>query len=250
MMRIIAPILILLLTGCGGANVVVEGTFPEPMVETLPLHMGVFYSEKFQTFTYEEEEKGKGKYVISTGASQVTLFDTMFDKLFNSTTKISKLPTSEEPVNMNAVLAPDVEEIQFTVPRETRSKIFEVWIKFKMNLFSPKGDLIYAWPIPSYGKTPVAFMKSREEALEQAAIVALRDAGAHFAMSFRRKPEIQRWLDTQLEEKSSALAADENETSVGNGVTRAAEEVIEDDETVRHPSAIEGASLATETGAE
>ena len=41
-------------------------------------------------------------------------------------------------------------------------------------------------------------MKSRDKALEQAAIVALRDAGAYFTISFSRLPKLQNWLDTQI----------------------------------------------------
>lgn len=203
MIRIIAPFLILILTGCGGANVVVEGDFPEPLVEPLPLHMGVYYSKEFRDYSYEEkEDKRSVGDRITTGASQVKLFNRLFDKFFAQTTKLSKLPTEEKPVQLNAVLAPEVEELQFTVPRDTRSKVFEVWMKYRMNLYSPRGELILDWPISAYGKTPVAFMKSRDQALEQAAIIALRDAGAHFTISFSRLPKLQRWLDTQIEKPS------------------------------------------------
>ena len=44
------------------------------------------------------------------------------------------------------------------------------------------------WPITAYGKTPTAFLQSDEEAVNLAAVVALRDAGAHFITTFGSTP--------------------------------------------------------------
>lgn len=207
--QILAPIFILMLTGCGGANVVVESDFPEPLVDSLPLQMGVYYSKEFREFSHEEKKDKKSPgHRITTGASQVKLFNRLFKNFFESTTELTSLPTADHPLPLNAILAPEVEELQFTVPRDTNSEVFEVWVKYKMKLYSPQGDLILDGSIPAYGKTPVAFMKSRDKALEQAAIVALRDAGAHFTISFSRLPKLQRWLDTQMVKPSEKATRD------------------------------------------
>jgi len=199
MLRIPLPLLLLLLVGCGGANVVVESDFPEPLVEPLPLHMGVYYSPEFLQYSHiEQKNEQSAEHQITTGPSQVKLFDRLFNQFFVKTTPLRRLPSAEHPAPVTAVIMPQVEELQFTVPQDTRREVFEVWIKYKISLLSPAGDLLMEWPLAAYGKTPVAFMKSRDEALEQAGIVALRDAGAHFTISFTRLPKIQRWLDTQL----------------------------------------------------
>ena len=46
----------------------------------------------------------------------------------------------------------------------------------------------------AYGKTPTAFMQSDEAAVNLAAVMALRDAGANFAVNFTRVPDVQQWL--------------------------------------------------------
>lgn len=191
-------VLIVLLTGCGGADVIVKSDFPEPLVDTLPLHIGVYYSEEFRQFVHEEKEEKAPTHRIETGATQVQLFDRLFTKFFSQTSQLTQLPTIAAPVKMNGVIAPEVEELQFTFPRDTNSNVFEVWVKYKIKLYSPEGDLLLDWSIPAYGKTPKAFMKSREEALQQATVVALRDAGAHFTISLSRNPKLQSWLDAQL----------------------------------------------------
>ena len=60
--------------------------------------------------------------------------------------------------------------------------------------FNPDEHLA-AWPITAYGKTPTAFLQTDEEAVNLAAVVALRDAGAHFVTSFGATPDVAVWLD-------------------------------------------------------
>jgi hypothetical protein len=70
------------------------------------------------------------------------------------------------------------------------------------------------WTLTAYGKTPTAFLQSDEEAVNLAAVVALRDAGANFATSFTRVPDIATWMTEGLppspkEEAKSAEATDD-----------------------------------------
>lgn len=207
MNRLIIALTVFILTGCGATTVNVDGYFPKPLVDPIPLKMGVYYSDHFREYSHQIEDKNKGNYLISTGTAQVRLFDTLFSQFFTDIRELSVLPTAAEPVPVNAVLAPEIEELQFTIPRETRSQVFEVWVKYRMNLYSAQGDPLLNWPVTAYGKTPMAFMKSREEALEQAAVVALRDAGANFTTSFSRLPKLRRWLDGELNRGAGDLPA-------------------------------------------
>ena len=47
----------------------------------------------------------------------------------------------------------------------------------------------------AYGKTPTAFLRSDQAAVNLAAVMALRDAGANFATSFTRVPDVAAWMD-------------------------------------------------------
>ena len=51
----------------------------------------------------------------------------------------------------------------------------------------------------AYGKTPTAFMQSDSDAVNLAAVMALRDAGAHFITSFVRVPGVMSWLENPEE---------------------------------------------------
>ena len=60
--------------------------------------------------------------------------------------------------------------------------------------FNPE-ERVATWPITAYGKTPTAFLQTDEEAVNLAAVVALRDAGAHFVTTFGANPGVATWLD-------------------------------------------------------
>jgi hypothetical protein len=51
------------------------------------------------------------------------------------------------------------------------------------------------WPLTAYGKTPTSFMQSDVDAVNLAAVMALRDAGANFITSFARVPGVMDWIE-------------------------------------------------------
>ena len=66
--------------------------------------------------------------------------------------------------------------------------------------------------MPAYGKTPDAFMASKSSAIEEAAVIALRDAGAKLMLDFYRIPAS---LLAAHDWKAAAYWRSQNETSSG-----------------------------------
>ena len=60
--------------------------------------------------------------------------------------------------------------------------------------------------MPAYGKTPDAFMASKGGAIEEASIIALRDAGAKLMLDFYRIPAVNNWAAQELK-RSQQLQA-------------------------------------------
>jgi hypothetical protein len=56
----------------------------------------------------------------------------------------------------------------------------------------------------AYGKTPTAFLQSAEAAVNLAAVMTLRDAGANFAVNFSRVPDVQQWLQQKRSDPEEA----------------------------------------------
>jgi hypothetical protein len=57
--------------------------------------------------------------------------------------------------------------------------------------------------MPAYGKTQSSYLLSRTTAIEDATVVALRDAGAKLMLDFFRIPAIYGWMQQQQQAKNS-----------------------------------------------
>lgn len=242
------------LAGCSN-SLVVEGQFPSPMVDKLPLSLGVHYEDEFRQYVYEEKSEDRSKWTIDSGKAQIELFNTILPAMFNEVVMVDELPgvaqafeateafeaTPEEDTGItddaetetdaspleetesttrsslaenkdtppmvaelaaadtdkpvDLYISPRVDEFQYAMPRETKVNVFEIWIKYNMRVYDSEGQLIADWIMSAYGKTPTAFMKSKEEALNEAVIMALRDIGASLSLGFSRVPEIRAWLE-------------------------------------------------------
>jgi hypothetical protein len=95
------------------------------------------------------------------------------------------------------VITPSVLEVQLSTPSDSYLNVYEVWIKYNLDIESADGEAIDSWFMPAYGKTPDSFMLSRTEAIKEATIVALRDAGAKLLLDFFRIPSVYSWMERQ-----------------------------------------------------
>lgn len=188
------------LAGCGPTRVVVEGNFPQPLMEPLPLILGVWYGEDFANHEFFDEAKGRSEssWLVQTGAAQVQMWDTLLGGMFENFVHM-KGPPGPGQMNqvVNAVLIPHVDELQYTIPTQTNVKVYEIWMRYRFELVKVSGEPIAEWTMSAYGKTPTAFLQSDQAAVNLAAVVALRDAGANFATGFTRVPEVQQWLQVR-----------------------------------------------------
>lgn len=181
------------LTGCTN-SLVVEGNFPSPLVDKLPLTLGIHYTDAFRSHIYHEDSKDRSKWEINSGNAQVELFSSVLPPMFESVIEIDAVPPSTDQ-HLDLILFPIINDFQYSIPRETKVNVFEVWFKFNLRVYDSHGKLIADWILPAYGKTPSAFLKSKEDAMNEAIVVALRDMGASFSIGFPHVPEIRAWLE-------------------------------------------------------
>ena len=186
-----------LLVGCGPATVVVQGNFPPPLIEPLPLTLGVWYGDDFARHEFFDEAKrqGESSWVVKTGEAQVQMWNSLLAGVFESVIHLNNKPgPGQSSAIVDGVLIPHVEELQYTIPTHTQVKVYEIWMRYRFELVTTNGEPIAEWSMASYGKTPTAFLQSNQEAVNLAAVMALRDAGANFATSFTKVPAVQAWL--------------------------------------------------------
>ena len=246
--RVALLCLTLFIAGCSSKQVIVEGNFPEPLLDPLPITMGVIYPPAFAQHEFFDEAKGRADsdWLVKTGEAQVAFWDILLGGLFQEVVHIDSWETVQsEGDRIDGVLIPSIAELQYTVPTHTNVKIYEIWMRYEFRLadiaaihqqedgalsFKPD-DRLAQWPITAYGKTPTAFLQSDEEAVNLAAVVALRDAGAHFITTFGRTPEVAAWLDGLSPRKASAeTVSNKPASAIPNPTAGAASETAESSE--------------------
>ena len=204
--------LTLLGAGCAGKQVVVEGNFPTPLLDPLPVTLGVIYPSAFAQHEFFDEAKGRAEsdWLVKTGEAQVEFWDILFSGMFEDVVHIRDWETVQSRgADIDGVIIPAIAELQYTIPTHTNVKVYEIWMRYQFRLvdvstlhqqedgalsFNPE-ERLATWPITAYGKTPTAFLQTDEEAVNLAAVVALRDAGAHFVTTFGANPGVATWLD-------------------------------------------------------
>ena len=202
----------LLGTGCASKQVVVEGNFPTPLLDPLPVTLGVIYPSAFAQHEFFDEAKGRAEsdWLVKTGEAQVEFWDILFSGMFEDVVHIRDWETVQSRgADIDGVIIPAIAELQYTIPTHTNVKVYEIWMRYQFRLvdvsalhqqedgalsFNPE-ERLATWPITAYGKTPTAFLQTDEEAVNLAAVVALRDAGAHFVTTFGVNPGVATWLD-------------------------------------------------------
>ncbi len=194
----VLALLLALLAGCSGNEVVVQGEFPAPLMNRLPVKLGVWYDEAFTGHEFFDEAKGReeSSWLVKTGTAQVQMWDTLLGGMFQELVHMKGRPAPDQlnPL-VDAVLIPKVAELQYAIPAHTNVKVYEIWMRYHFDLVTTRGEPIADWSMTAYGKTPTAFMRSDEAAVNLAAVVALRDAGANFATGFQRVPQVAQWLN-------------------------------------------------------
>lgn len=196
---------ILLLSLQGGCNrsleLKVDSEVPTPVVDKIPIEMGVYYDDSFRNYTYHENSAERKNWDIESGPSQVALFDQVLPSMFKEVKQITSLPAAAvDTSGVQAILVPSIEEMQFSLPKETRLDMYEVWIKYKIRLQDVNGNVIAEWPLTAYGKSTTEFMKNREQGLNGAMELALRDAGAKMAIGFPKVAGVKQWLAAHVGE--------------------------------------------------
>ena len=220
---LLAVALAVALTGCkGGATVTVDISVPRPLIEPIDVTMGVYFDDTLQSYVHQEKLEDYGTYSIDIGASQAPVFKQVFEAMFAETvTMVATAATTPtegatddaedapadggrtfasadgRSVDVQGVLAPTIEEVQFAIPDQTGGEFYEVWIRYRIQLFDAAGASLAEWPLIGYGKANqrnYGTIEQKEAGLNMATTWALRDAAALLSSQFRGQAQVQNWL--------------------------------------------------------
>lgn len=177
--------------GCASA-VDIKANFPPPLIEPLPVRVGLIYDEQFVRYEYFEDIPRQSSWTIFLGDANHLLLDGIFQSMFLEAYPVESVPLSTADLfQLDGVLQPELEKFEFEVPIGGDNKFVEVWMQYRLKLFEPDGDLVTDWPVSGYGK---AELGNKEVALNRATVVAMREVGAAISTRFAELPQVEYWL--------------------------------------------------------
>lgn len=177
------------LSGCSStAEVKIASRFPEVLSEPKDIRAAVVFEEDFRKYVARPDPRTQ----IDIGEAQVALLTKAFSGLFKHVQVLNN--AEERSPDTELLITPSVREVQVSAPSETYLNVYEVWIKYSLKIENNDQQPVDSWFLPAYGKTPDSFMMSRSDAIENASVVALRDAGAKLLLDFYRIPAIYAWM--------------------------------------------------------
>jgi hypothetical protein len=180
-----------LIGGCS-TQVIVEAKFPTPLVEPLPVSVGILIPEELYNYIYTEDVPEQSLWTIALGDANVAMLQPLFKRMFRDTRSVDAVPASGAPGGLDGVLKPTIAKFEFDVPVGQRDKFVEVWIQYQLSLYDADGRSVIDWAVSGYGKSEL--MRNRQDAVQKAAIVAMREAGATISTKFAEQPQVKTWL--------------------------------------------------------
>tara|TARA_B100001750_G_C15211650_1_gene448607 strand:+ start:138 stop:710 length:573 start_codon:yes stop_codon:yes gene_type:complete len=166
-----------------------NATIPVPLIDQIPLKVGARYPEVFNHFIHEEQIIGKEKWSIDLGQSNRLLFTQLFSSMFSD---FIVMDADSEPntLALDAIIEPSIDAFEFSVPSQSQTDEFAVWIRYRIKILDSAGSTVANWPIAAYGKSRTATF-GNDLALQRAAELAMRDAAALIILQMNKATAIR-----------------------------------------------------------
>ncbi len=165
----------LLILSCSSQITVLDPNIPKPVIAPSNLSAAIKYPDNFEDFSHEEQIIGEDKWQIKLGGSNKILFNQLFSSIFNNFIILERDADLESTTDI--LIEPEIEAFEFSVPKQSQTNAFAVWIRYRIKIYDNKGKTIANWPISAYGKSETGTFSDNDD-LGHAAILAMRDAAA------------------------------------------------------------------------
>jgi len=202
---LLVSLLALLAAGCSSTVTMEMPTIPEPHMAKIPVDVAVRIPAQFQDFTHEENVLGKEAWTIKLGSANAIFFTQLFGYMFDN---VVVLGPDDDARNyqFDALIEPSIEGFEFSVPSQSKTETFAVWIRYRMQIYDSIGNNAANWTVSAYGKSQKEGLGG-SDSLRRAAILAMRDAAALIIMQLDKVTKISALADGPLATPEETMAA-------------------------------------------
>ncbi len=175
---------------------------------------------EFQDFVHEENVLGREKWTINLGSANASFFEQLFGYMYENVIILGPDDNAEDHT-FDALVEPKIEGFEFSVPNQSKTDAFAVWIRYRMQVYDSVGNSASTWTVSAYGKSQKEGIGGTK-ALQRAAILAMRDAAALILLQMNKATKIAALADGPIDldklvsaDSSNSGTDDENDRPVG-----------------------------------
>jgi hypothetical protein len=192
--------------GCA-SNVTVETpTIPKPHIEKLPMDVAVRIPAEFHNFVHEENVLGRETWTIDLGSANASFFTQLFGYMFDNVIVLGPDDNALD-YTFDALVEPTIEGFEFSVPNQSKTDAFAVWIRYRMQIYDSLGNNASTWTVSAYGKSQKEGMGG-SKSLQRAAVLAMRDAAALILLQMDKSTKIGELANGPLDLSAIEALAD------------------------------------------
>jgi hypothetical protein len=186
----LAALCVGLLAACTATKLETKAQLPPPLIEKLPVRVGVYYSKEFREYVHKET-RGTIDYEVNLGPAHVTNLDWLLKAMFREVVPV------DDPARVGGitpplafVLEPRFEEYSFLTPKDVAGEAFIVTIRYLLTLYDGTGARVDSFTFTGYGREKAHTLASKEP-LAIATQRAMRDAGAKIAVELTDQDSVR-----------------------------------------------------------
>ncbi len=127
-----------LVSGCASNVKMAMPTIPAPLIDKIPVSVGLRMPANFESYVHEESVYGREEWSIDLGRSNAALFTQLFGYMFDSVTVLDE---DDDPklMGLDALIEPSIDAFEFSTPSQSRTEAFAVWIRYRLRVFDREG---------------------------------------------------------------------------------------------------------------
>lgn len=179
-----------LLAACTTTSLDTKAQLPPPLLEQLPVRVGIHYSEEFSKYVHKET-RGSIDYEVNLGPAHVTNLDWLLKAMFRELVHVddpSRVSNISPPLAF--VIEPKFEEYSFLTPKDVAGEAFIVTIRYLLTVYDGNGARVDSFAFTGYGREKARTLASKEP-LATATQRAMRDAGAKVAVELTDQDSVR-----------------------------------------------------------
>jgi len=178
------------LAACSTTELETRAALPPPLLEQLPVRVGIHYSKEFREYVHREP-RANMNYSVSLGPAHVTNLNWLLGAMFRDLVQVddpAKIAAVAPPLAF--VLEPRFEEYSFLTPKDVAGEAFIVTIRYQLTVYDGGGARVDSFAFTGYGREKSHALGNKEP-LAAATQRAMRDAGAKIAVELTDQESVR-----------------------------------------------------------